>query len=90
MNLETSVAIISVAFAALVIFFIATLLKVNETLESVKKDLHEVSTAATQVMQKVDALATDMQAKAKGMMDLVTVSVILFNKIRAAVRRYAK
>lgn len=109
MTTDTSVAIIAVAFVALVVVVVMTLVRAQ-------RDLHDLSTEATKLIRKLDALTDDVQSKsesldfvfrplqslnrelhrkkphdtAKEMADLVTLSLVLFDKIKAAVRHYAK
>lgn len=112
---EVSVIIIAIAFVVLVIFLSITLLQTRKTLESTKKDLHHVSHEAVQLMQKIDALTSDIKSKSESLnfvfrplkalnkpprneetetaseiVGWITLSIILFEKVRAAVKNHAK
>lgn len=115
MVIEVSVLIIAVAVAVLVTFLVMTLLKTQKTLESTKKDLHNVSTKAIELMNEVEALTTDIKSKADSLnfvfrplkainrekshhstdtateiVEWVSTSLILFNKLKEIVKHYAK
>lgn len=111
---DISVAIIAIAFVVLVVFLVITLVQTRKTLQSTRKDLHHVSTEAVQLMQKLEALTSDLKSKSESLnfvfrplksvnksqkhdldteeqiVGWIALSVCLFEKIRAAVKHYAK
>lgn len=114
MSIEMSVSIIAVSFVVLVGFLIATLLKLQKSLDSSRKDFHHLSHEATHLMEKMEALTTDLKSKSESLnfmfrplksigkehkesnetvrevIDLVSVSLVLFDKIKSAVKHYDK
>lgn len=67
MNTDLSVAVISIAFVVLVTFLVITLIQTRKTLESVRKDLHNVSNEAVQLLHKLDALTSDIKSKSESL-----------------------
>ncbi len=111
-----SIAIVAIAVVVLVAFLAATLVKTQKTLDSARKDLHHLSLEAVQLMQKLEALTSDIKSKTdslnfmfrplkslnkeshrkdpndtvKEVVDWVSMSLVLFDKIKTAVKQYAK
>ncbi len=67
MPIETSISIIAVAFVVLVGFLIATLIKLQKTLDSSQKDFHHLSHEATHLMEKVEDLTSDLKSKSEAL-----------------------
>ena len=63
MIIEISVALIAITLIAWMICLIIILVNTRKTLESTKKDLHNVSTKAIELLNKVDSLASDIKSK---------------------------
>lgn len=63
MIIEISVALIALTLLAWMVVFSILLLKTRKTLESTRKDVHNVATEAIDLMKKLDALATDIKSK---------------------------
>ena len=116
MILEISVALIALTLFSWVACLIIILVKTRKTLESTKKDLHNVSSKAIELMDKLDSLATDIKSKTDSLdfvfrplktinkgkhrseasetiteiVDWVGTSLVLFNKIKNAVKHREK
>jgi uncharacterized protein YoxC len=114
MTADLSIAVISITFVVLVTFLVITLIQTRKTLESIRKDLHNVSNEAVQLMHKLDALTADIKSKSESLnfvfrplksinkaqkQDLdteeqvvgwIALSLCLFEKIKTAVKHYAK
>ena len=63
MILEISVALIALTLLVWMTLFSVFLLKTRKTLESTRKDVHNVSIEAIDLMHKLDALVTDIKSK---------------------------
>ena len=116
MIVEISVALIALTLLASMAFISVILLKTRKTIESTKKDIHNVSTEAIDLMHKLDALVTDIKSKTDSLdfvfrplksigkgkhrsetsetvseiMEWVSTSLVLFNKIKNAVKHREK
>lgn len=116
MIIETSVAIIAFSLVVWMIILFILLLNTRKALESVKRDIHSVSTNAVELMHKVDDLADDIKSKSDSLdvvlrplksigkpkhrnetsetvsevVEWVSTSLILFNKIKNAVKHREK
>lgn len=114
---EIAVSIIAFALVASMIVSIAFLMKTSKTFESAKKDIHNLSTEASNLIHKIDALVADLKSKTDSLdfvfrplksfgkgkhhrsetsetvseiVELVSTSLTLFNKIRNVVKRREK
>lgn len=116
MVIETSIIIIAVAFVALVVFLIMTLIEAKKTLKSTRRDVNQVSRELTGLLEEMHGLTTDVKHKSESLnclfrafhvfnqdrlkkdkedtatevVDWLTMSLLLINKIKHAVRSYEK
>lgn len=67
MYIEISVGVIALAFVALVVFLIMTLVQTKKTLKTVDAQLKELSTASTELIENVNALTEDIQEKSEAL-----------------------
>jgi len=63
MIIEIAVSIIAFALVVSMIASIAFLMKTAKTLESAKRDIHNLSTEAADLMNKIDSLVVDLKSK---------------------------
>lgn len=110
---DTSLIIITVAFSALVVFLIMTLIEAKKTLKSTRRDMNQVSKVLTALLEEMHGLTTDVKQKSESLnclfrafhlfnqerlkknkedtatevVDWLTMSLLLINKIKHAVKK---
>lgn len=97
MPIETSVTIIALAFVVLVIFLVTTLMKTKETLAEAAQLIQKLDELTSDIKSKSESLnflfphpRRETNDTMKEVVELMKVSLHLFDKIKTAVRHYAK